>query len=142
MYQLRQDEIGKHWEVIRLAIEASHPSSRKIEPAYMERIQEDIMAGEMEVWGGNNAEGKPSMIAVLKEAFEIGTREPTMTFFALYSLEPPSTECWWEWFGRLKQRCMSKGIRRVTAYTQHENMRTLAQRLGADVTYALLEWRF
>ena len=141
LYQMRQDEIGKHWEVIKMAIEASHPHTHLSCPAYVQRVQDRIMHGVMEVWVGHNEEGRPVMIAVTEEVKEAGTLEPTLLIYALYGIQNPDIGCWKEWFRRLMNRAGKKGIKRIIAYTEHENMANVAQRLGADATYRLLEWR-
>lgn len=137
--ELLPEQISKFWDIIAFAVDQSLPPTVGDHPDKMNRILSSCMSGKTQVWASyENHQLKA--ILLTRILFDDASDTKTLLIYSLYGYSQMSAETWLEGVNALKAYAASKGICRVTAYSDVPRVLEMAKRLGASTKYTLISF--
>ena len=131
LVKLLPDQVSNHWEVLSYGIQQSLPPITYDSPKRMVRILESIMMEEMECWIGTDKD-KITGIVVTCEIYEKNSDVKDLLIYCLYGFDNLSPKLINEGMRTLKEYAASKGLKRITAYSNIPSVVRLMKTFGSE----------
>ena len=137
LVKLLPSQVVDNWEVLSYGIQQALPPITYESPKRMQKILESIMLNEMHVWVGLNNDQKIEGVIITCPIYEKNSDVNDLLIYTLYGYENLSYEVIKEGIATLKSYAKSKGMKRITAYSNVDSVIRLFQALGGQE-----EWKY
>lgn len=141
--KLLPDQVSKLWDVIKYAIEQSVPPVAGEQPDKMNRILSSILCGKMDVWASyvkgnvNKFEG----LAVTEFLYNESDGTKNLLLYSIFGYNPVEhRKTYLEGLITLIKYAKANKCNMLCAYTKESGIVALANRLGADTSYTLINF--
>lgn len=131
LVKLLPDQVSYHWDVLSYGIQQSLPPVTYDSPKRLNRILESIMMEEMECWIATQ-DKRVTGIVVTCEIYEKNSDVKDLLIYCLYGFDKLSPKLIKEGLHTLKIYAASKGLKRITAYSNVPSVIKLMKTFGSE----------
>jgi hypothetical protein len=137
LVRMQPQDAMQFWDEVKECIASALPPHLLETPETLLQVQEQVLVGQLECW---LAVREQQLYGVLttRVVSEFGQR--SLLVFSVATLEHPPASLWPESIEVLKKYAASKQCSRVLAYSNHERLVQVAEYLGADTSWRLIQW--
>lgn len=131
----------EQWDFIKEAITTAFPPIADATDKAFLLMQEQFLLGEMDCWYAVESIDAEEIIAVMttKVVREDVTGTKNMLIFSVTSYMPHRADLWTSGYDSLKRYAASKGCSKIVSFTNNSNVLQIAQSLGADIEWHLIQ---
>lgn len=140
LIKLVDEQIAAYWDIIRVAIQKSLPPVAHESPEKMNNILQEILLGRIQVWCVSpDPEMKQVRTLVTTTILIDGpSKTRSLLIYSLYSftsLGPDEMDCIFE---GLYKWAKANSCNRAIAYTDQDNVISMAEKYGGRAAYTML----
>ena len=137
LVKLMPDQVTNYWDILSYGIQQSLPPITYDSPKRLTRILESIMMEEMECWIGTKDKTITGII-VTCEIYEKNSDVRDLLIYCLYGFDRLSPKLIKEGMHTLKEYAASKGLKRITAYSNVPSVIRLMKTFGSGEAWQYL----
>ena len=136
--KLLPDQVSKHWDIIKFAIEESLPPIAGENPNKMNNILMSILTDKTQCWasykvGEEDRQFEGILLTRILYDDASGTR--SLLLYCAYGYTKVSRESWFTGMQTVMKFAKSRNCTQLAAYTELEYLVNMAKDFGADSTY-------
>lgn len=139
--KLLPDQISKHWNIIRYAVEQSLPPIAGGSPDRMKKILTSLLCGKSHCWASYiiNEDVRTFEGIVITRIFHDDVSDTrNLLIYCLYGYEGVKQSSWTAGLKALVKFGRSKNCERIIAYTDVHGIVELINKLGGDTSYTFV----
>lgn len=141
LIKLLPEQISKHWDFLKEAIERALPPVTGNSNRRMLNILEDMLTEKMHCWVNTNSKsGRINAIATTQIVVDDISGEMHLLLYSLYGVEPLDKDSWAIAFGTVAKFAESMGCAKVTAYSANPHVVKMAEEFGGDTSYRYISF--
>ena len=136
--KLLPDQISKHWDIIRYAVEQSLPPIVGGSPDRMKKILTSLLCGKAHCWASYIVDGDVRRfegIMITRIFYDDVSDTRQLLIYCLYGYEGVEQSSWITGLKSLVKFARSKNCERIIAYTDVPYMIELTKKLGGNADY-------
>ena len=139
--RLLPDQIMDHWHFIKDSIVRAFPPVAEATPETLLEMQQQFLLGEADCWFGVASLDATDIIAVMttKVVTDDVSRTQNMLIFSVTSYALHSEDLWNDGYFALAKYARSKGCRKILSYSNNPQVLHIAEKLGADISWRLIQ---
>ena len=134
--KLLPEEVAKHWDIIKYAVEQSMPPTSYDHPDMMNRVLSAALIGTVEVWAYyTKTEDRPPVfegIGLSKEVYDEVSGTKNLLIYCLYGYNPVKLIGWRQKISVITKYAKAKGCSQVVAYSNNPFIIKMMHGLGAN----------
>lgn len=139
--KLLPDQISKHWDIIRYAVEQSLPPIVGGSPDRMKKILTSLLCGKAHCWASYIVDGDVRTfegIVITRIFYDDVSDTRNLLIYCLYGYEGVDKLSWTTGLKALVKFGRSKNCKRIIAYTDVPYIIELVNKLGGDTSYTFV----
>ena len=141
--KLLPEQIATVWPSVTEAIATTLPPTIERLSQHLNGILMQLMSGQMQFWVAQQKDPwPPTVIAFvltrIEEDSATGTR--SLLIYSLYSVTVIEEWMWLGSFRTLKKFALGNNCTKMVAYTQHQHIVDVAEKIGADVSQRVISF--
>lgn len=131
LIQLTSDQIAKHWDIIKVAIEDCMPPLSHITVDTMNRVLELLLTGNMHCWVYQNDERKIIAVVVTTFYYDYPSATQDLLLYAVWGANL-SEGVWTDGFTTLMRFAEANNCKTIYGFTSAPELVELAKHFGAQ----------
>jgi len=139
--KLLPEQISKHWDIIRYAVEQSLPPIVGGSPDRMKKILTSLLCGKAHCWASYIVNGDVRRfegIVITRIFYDDVSDTRNLLIYCLYGYEGVDQLSWTTGLKALVKFARSKNCKRIIAYTDVPYIIELVNKLGGDTSYTFV----
>ncbi len=141
LLKMLPDQIMRHWSFVKDCIVASAPPGFNNDPDAMIRLQESLLLEQAQCWAAAEDLGSNTIYGTMitKCVYDECTGVKNLLIFSvcITSLHPPTL--WKDSYESLRAFASAQGCKSILSFTNQDKVVEIAQSLGADVSWRLIQ---
>jgi len=141
--RLLPEQISKHWDVIKFAIESSLPPTIDDHPDKMNRILSSALSGGITVWVSHTIENEVNNfegIGLTKFLYDDSSGTKSMLMYCMYGFNKIADSSWPIVMDSLVKFAKSRNCSKILAYSSIPYMVQRSKELGANTDYTFISF--
>jgi hypothetical protein len=142
LLQLMPDQISSYWPIIKYAVENALPPTAGFN-VDMNYVLESLLSGEMQAWATIEKETKKIVALTTTMVTEDpAIRQKTLLIYSITAMgDKIGKENWIDNFRMAMKYAKERGCTRITAYTQSEAIKKMAEYFGGDTSWSVVTFK-
>lgn len=139
--RLLPNQIMEQWAFIKDAMIRSFPPVAEATDETFLEMQEQFLLGAMDCWFAIESLDAEDIIAVMttKIVMEEATKTKNMLIFSVTSYALHTSDLWTAGYSSLRRYAAARGCNKIISFTNNPNILKIAESLGADVEWRLVQ---
>lgn len=137
LVRLYPEQVANNWSVLSYGIQQSLPPITYESPKRLQKILEHIMLKEMDLWVGVEDEKVKGLI-LTTPIYESNSDVNDLLIYSIYGFDKLGVKMIKDSIGTLKKYAVSKGFKRITAYSNVDSVIKMIKSLGGEETWTYL----
>lgn len=143
LIKLLPEQVSKHWNDVKWAIEQSLPPIVGMQSDRMSNILTAILTEELVVWISvekRTSENVITGLVVTSLLFDKPSGTKSLLIYCIYGYSNSTAESWKGGFETLRKYGVGKSCNRIIGYTDVNSIIKFAQGVGAETRYTLVSF--
>lgn len=142
LVKILKSKVAEVWSVIAPMIKLTVPSWSGNDERNLVNILEAMLDGSLVGWFGYTNEEEPELVGLITTYFtyDIMGGDKSLTIYSLYGLYTIPKDVWMDGFSTIAKYAKANGCKHIIAYTDLNNVKSIAGKLGADTETTLIRW--
>lgn len=128
------EQIVKHWDEIKMAIENALPPIAGDSPNRMNNILEELLMDRMQCWVAVNKNGRINGIGTTQLIEDHLTETKNLLVYSAFSIGVTTKEDWIRGFEVITKYAKSKGCKNIVGYTNNPKVVENMNKFGMDTS--------
>lgn len=138
---LLPEDVSRHWDIIKFAIEESLPPTVSDHPDKMNNILAGLLSGKAQCWISHSMNGQIRVfdgVVVTKILYDDVSNTKSLLIYCLYGYNKVPKESWLQGLQALAKWAISKGCSSIVGYSDNPAIFRVVERFKGEAKYTFI----